>query len=201
MIKATKADRDLVVDILVEAFEPIREDNSINFVVKQDHKRHQRMRVLMEYLFDKSFRTGAIYISDNRASCLLITYSNKDNFSFSKLYSTLRLAFKCIGIFRVAKVLRRQKIIQRNYPKTAYIRPMIFAVKQEFKGGVTAPRLVLQVYDAFRDNKLPVIVDAASEQNVKLYQKFGLEIFNTENGLGFPIYLMKMHGVPQKKAS
>ena len=74
---------------------------------------------------------------------------------------------------------------------------MIFAVKQEFKGGVTAPRLILQVYEAFRETKLPVIVDAANENNVKLYQKFGLKIFNTEEGLGFPIYLMKMEGVPQ----
>ncbi|MBG48204.1 MAG: GNAT family N-acetyltransferase [Pseudozobellia sp.] len=197
MIKATKAHRDLVVDILVDAFEPIHDDSSINFVVKQDEKRKERMRILMEYLFDKSLRTGVVCISDNKASCLLLTYSNRDKFTFGKLFSTLRLAFKCIGIGRVTKVLERQKIIQRNYPKTPYIRPMIFAVKQEFKGGVTAPRLILQVYEAFRETKLPVIVDAANENNVKLYQKFGLKIFNTEEGLGFPIYLMKMEGVPQ----
>ncbi|MFC4096836.1 GNAT family N-acetyltransferase [Euzebyella saccharophila] len=197
MIKATKEDRDLVVDILMDAFEPIHDDSSINFVVKQDAKRKQRMRVLMEYLFDKSYRTGYVCISDNRASCLLLTYSNRDTFSFSKLFSTLRLAFKCIGIERVSKVLERQKVIQRNYPKTPYIRPMIFAVKQEYKGGVTAPKLILQVYKEFRDTKLPVIVDAANENNVKLYQKFGLSIFNKEESLGFPIYLMKMEGVPQ----
>ncbi|SHI89353.1 hypothetical protein [Pseudozobellia thermophila] len=198
MIKATKADRDLVVDILVEAFEPLKEDNSINFVVKQDHKRSKRMRVLMEYLFDTAMRTGVVCLSDNRASCLLLTYSNRDRLTFGKIYSTLRLAFKCIGIERVAKVLKRQKIVKRNYPKTDHIRPMIFAVKNEYRGGVTAPRLILQVYEEYRDTKLPVIVDAASQHNVKLYQKFGLKIFNTEKGLGFPIYLMRMNGVPEK---
>lgn len=183
---------------MVEAFEPLKEDNSINFVVKQDHKRSKRMRVLMEYLFDTAMRTGVVCLSDNRASCLLLTYSNRDRLTFGKIYSTLRLAFKCIGIERVAKVLKRQKIVKRNYPKTDYIRPMIFAVKNAYRGGVTAPRLILQVYDEYRDTKLPVIVDAASQHNVKLYQKFGLKIFNTEKGLGFPIYLMRMNGVPEK---
>ena len=195
MIRATQEDRQLVVDILVEAFEPLDEDSSINFVVKQDDKRMKRMYVLMEYLFDKAMRTGEVFLSDNRASCLLITYPHKDKFSSAKLLSTLRLAFKCIGIERVAKVLRRQKIIQRNYPKGEYIRPMIFAVKNEYKGTVTSAKLIMQVFKDFKDNELPIIVDTASEAYVKLYQKFGLKVFNKEEELGFPIYLLRMNQV------
>lgn len=193
MIRATKSDRQLVVDILIEAFEPLEEENSINLVVKQDKRRSERMQVLMEYLFDKAMRTGEVFLSDNRASCLLITYAHKDTFSFAKLRSTLRLAFYCIGIERVGKVLKRQKIVQRNYPQGEYIRPMIFAVKKEYKGTVTAAKLIMQVFKDFKDNELPVIVDTASEDHVKLYQKFGLKIFNKEKELGFPIYLLRMN--------
>jgi hypothetical protein len=193
LIRATKSDRQLVVDILIEAFEPLEEENSINLVVKQDKRRSERMQVLMEYLFDKAMRTGEVFLSDNRASCLLITYAHKDTFSFAKLRSTLRLAFYCIGIERVGKVLKRQKIVQRNYPQGEYIRPMIFAVKKEYKGTVTAAKLIMQVFKDFKDNELPVIVDTASEDHVKLYQKFGLKIFNKEKELGFPIYLLRMN--------
>ena len=193
MIRASKEDKIEVVNILVEAFEPLTGDNSINLVVKQDERRAERMRVLMAYLFDKAMRTGEVFLSDNRASCLLITYAHKDKFSIAKVLSTLRLAFKCIGIERVGKVLRRQKIVQRNYPSGAYIRPMIFAVKNEFKGTVTAAKLIMQVFHDFKDNELPVIVDTASEDHVKLYQKFGLKIYNQEKELGFPIYLLRMN--------
>lgn len=196
MIRATKEDKNLVVDILLEAFEPLKEDNSINFVVKQDKKRKQRMRVLMEYLFDKAQRTGAVFLSDNRASCLLITYAHKDRFTLSKALSTLRLVVKCIGITRVRKVLKRQAVIQRNYPDGKYIRPMIFAVKDEYRGTITAAKLIMEVFKDFQDNQLPIIVDTASKDLVKLYQKFGLKIFNTEQELGFPIYLLKMHTPP-----
>lgn len=183
----------MVVDILVAAFEPLKEDNSINFVVKQDEKRIQRMQVLMEYLFDKAMRTGAVFLSNNRASCLLISYAEKDVFSVGKLRSTLRLAFRCIGITRVPKVLKRQKIIQRNYPKGNYIRPMIFAVKNEYKGTTTAAKLIMEVFRDFKNNELPVIVDTASEDHVKLYRKFGLKTYKKEQELGFPIYLMRMN--------
>jgi len=196
LIKARKTDKMIVVDILVEAFAPLRDDNSINFVVKQDERRIQRMRVLMEYLFDKAIRTGEVFLSDNRASCLLITYAHKDKFSFATLISSLRLAFLSIGIERIGKVLKRQKIVERNYPDGEYIRPMIFAVKNEYKGTVTSAKLIMQVFKDFKNNKLPIIVDTASEDLVKLYQKFGLRIFNTEEELGFPIYLLRMNKIP-----
>lgn len=193
MIRAEKADKPMVVNILLEAFEPLKEDNSINFVVKQDKKREHRMRVLMEYLFDKAMRTGAIFLSNNRASCLLITYAEKDRFSLKKMLSTLNLVFNCIGVMRVQKVLRRQRIIQRNYPNGNYIRPMIFAVKNEYRGTTTAAKLILEVFRDFKNNELPVIVDTASKDHVKLYQKFGLKTYKKEVELGFPIYLMRMN--------
>ena len=195
MIRATQEDKKLVIDILVEAFGPLDEDNSINFVVKQDDRRTYRMHVLMGYLFEKAIHSGEIFLSDNRASCLLITYPHKDKLRFSKVLSTLRLAFQCIGIERVGKVLRRQKIIQRNYPNGEYIRPMIFAVKNEYKGTVTAAKLIMQVFKDFEKNELPIIVDTASEEHVRLYQKFGLKVYNKEEGLGFPIYLLRMNRV------
>ncbi len=157
------------------------------------------MRLLMEYLFDKALRTGEIFLSDNLGSCLLTTYAHKDNFSLAKLFSTLRLALFCIGLPRIGDVLKRQKIIQRNYPKGKYIRPMIFAVKNEYQGTVTAAKLIMQVYKEKQHLELPIIVDTASEDLVNLYQKFGLRIFNTENDLGFPIYMLRMDKVPDMK--
>ena len=193
MTRATREDKKLVIDILVEAFEPLDDDNSINFVVKQDDRRMERMHVLMGYLFDKAMRSGEVFLSDNRASCLLISYKYQEVFSWASFKSDVQLVTKCIGIGRVSKVLKRQKIVKRNYPKTNHIRPMIFAVKNSYKGTVTAAKLIMQVFKDFEKNELPVIVDTASEEHVRLYQKFGLKVFNKEESLGFPIYLLRMN--------
>ena len=70
---------------------------------------------------------------------------------------------------------------------------MIFGVKNEFKGGVTAARLMLNVKNYYENNTLPVLIDAAAEYNVKLYQKFGFRIIKKENTLGFPIYFLRIN--------
>lgn len=193
MILAVHSDRTIVVGILVEAFLPLTEDNSINLIARHDKKRDKRMQLLMGYLFDKAMRTGEVFLSDNRGSCLLISYQDRTMLSWASIKSDVLLAVNCIGIRSILSVIKRQNIVKRNYPKSNHIRPLIFAVKNEYKGTVTAAKLIMQVFKEFKTNTLPVIVDTASEEHVKLYQKFGLQVFNTEEELGFPIYLLRMN--------
>lgn len=193
MRKATALDKKLVSEILVSAFTPLKEKNSINLVVKQDKKRIERMRLLMEYLFEKSFRFGEIFISDNNNACILLKYPHKEKTSFKTLFLDIQLAFKCIGIECVFGVLKRQRIATKNYPKEKHIRPIIMGVKKECKGKGTAARLMIQVRNKFKNTKLPVIIDAASESNTKMYQKFGFKIFKKEEDLGFTIYFLRLN--------
>jgi len=169
-----------------------------DFIVRNDENRVKRMRLLMAYLFDKAMRSGEVFLSDNRASCLLISYKDKEVLTWEAVKSSVELLVKCIGFKRIFKVLKRQRIVKRNYPKTNHIRPMIFAVKNEFKGTTTAAKLLIQVFKDFQKNELPIIVDTASEEHVRLYQKFGLTVFNKEEALGFPIYLLQMTKVQVK---
>ena len=55
MIRATKEDRKLVKNILVSAFLPYTEQNSINLVINPKGDRKKRLEYLMGYLFDISF--------------------------------------------------------------------------------------------------------------------------------------------------
>ena len=48
MVKAIYSDKPLVVDILSKSF---NDNKSINYIVKQDGKREERLRKLMEYSF------------------------------------------------------------------------------------------------------------------------------------------------------
>lgn len=192
MKKAQYSDKKLVADILVSAFLPKTESNSINFVVKQDKRRADRMRILMEYLFEKAYSFGEVFISDNNQSCILLKYAHKEKTNIHTIRADFRLLFKCIGIERIFKVLRRQQVVKSHYPSEKHIQPMIFGVKSENKGNGNAARLMLQVKDYFKENKLPAIVDAASLKNAKMYQKIGFRIIKKDNSLGFPIYYLRI---------
>ena len=180
-------------EILVSAFSPLKENNSINLVVKQDKKRIERMQVLMEYLFENAIRFGEIFISDNNKACILLIFPHTKRITFRTINQDITLAFKCIGIERVFKVLKRQRIATNNYPKEKHIRPLIMGVKNEFKGDGTAARLMISVKNKFKNNQLPVIIDAASESNAKMYQKFGFKLVKKEKTLGFPIYFLRLN--------
>lgn len=193
MIKANLKDKKLVENILISAFEPNKEDSSINLIVGYGEKRENRMRILMGYLFERAILFGEVFIADNKKGCLLIKYPHKEKTTLKTIKLDMQLAFKCIGITNVYKVLKRQQIATQNYPKGKYIRPMILGVEKEFKGGVTAARLMLSVKNHFRKNTLPVIIDVAAEYNVNLYKKFGFKIIKKEDSLGFPIYFLRLN--------
>jgi ribosomal protein S18 acetylase RimI-like enzyme len=190
---ANNKDKQLVADILVSAFAKIDEDNSINFIVKQDSKRLERMHVLMGYLFDRALLFGEVYLSDNEQACVLLKFPHREKTNLKTISLDINLALKCIGITRVYKVLKRQKIAKRNYPKEKHIRPVILGVKNANQGKGSAARLMLQVLNKYKGNTLPVIIDTASVENVELYKKLGFKVFKTEDNLGFPMYFLRMN--------
>jgi len=191
--KARHADKELICDILVSAFLPIMEENSINLIVKQDAKRPQRMRVLMEYLFEKAGHFGEIYLSDGDRSCILLKYPHREKTTLRTIWMDLRLAHNCIGWTRVFKILKRQRLTEQHYPKEPHIRPMIMGTLNENKGNGAAARMMLELITTHRDKHLPVVVDAVAEQNVRLYQKCGFKIISKEEALGFPIYFLRLN--------
>lgn len=193
MTKATHLDKELVVNILVSAFSSIQAGNQINLIVKQDKHRLKRMHVFMEYMFENAMLFGEVFISDNRQACLLIKYAHKEKVTLKTIGLDLRLAFKSIGITRVFKVLKRQWIAKKNYPKEPHIQPMIMGVNDEYKGKGTAPRLMFEIRDHFKDNTLPVIIDTVTDSNLKMYKRFGFRITKKYENFDFPIYFLRLN--------
>ena len=190
---ATNSDKSLVSNILTSAFESLDQENSINYVVKQDNKRIERMNVLMEYLFDRSMLFGNIFISDNEKACLLIKYPRRERLTLKTLRLDIRLAVKCIGLSRVGGILKRQRVVKKFAPIEEHITPVILGVVEKHQGRGTAVRLMLEVKKAFADNQLPVIIDAAAMANVEMYQKFGFKVFGKDDSLGFPLHFLRLN--------
>jgi len=196
LIKATREHKTLVVRILVSAFKDLEEDNSINFIVGtiNSNDREKKMEALMGYLFEMSLLFGEIYISNNKKSCLLLSYSEKEKVTLKTIYLDIQLLYKSIGIKKVFKVLKRQKIVKQFYPTNKdFIKPVIMGSLKEAYGNGSAARLVITVMNKYKENKKPVIVDTTATYNIKLYQKFGFKIINKEKALGYPITLLRLN--------
>ncbi|MGB1038253.1 MAG: GNAT family N-acetyltransferase [Bacteroidia bacterium] len=193
MRKGGHSDKQLVTKILLSAFLPLEAGNSINFIVKQDSKREQRTKVLMEYLFDEAYDFGEIYISDNEKACVFLKFSEREKLTFRSIYRGIRLALKCIGLSRIHHVLRRQRISHKHFPKEDHIKPLMLATVNDHDGKGSAARLIIELRNLYKNNELPVVIDAASPKNVLMYEKFGFETFSIDKSLGFPFYFLKLN--------
>ncbi len=190
---ATAKNKHIATEILTSAFINHTDENSINHIVKQDSKRKDRTQLLMEYLVEQSYMFGEIFISDNNQACLLLSYSEKEKISLKSVFLDIKLAVKCIGIFNVHKVLKRQAITKKYYPKEKHIKPVILGVKHQSKGKGIAPRLMVEVRNHFKGNTLPVVIDTTADKNVKMYEKFKFRVVNTEIIDGVPVKFMRLN--------
>lgn len=193
MYKATLQDRSCVVNILHSAFEPIKIPNSINYVVKQDKKRRKRLRILMEYLFDTSFLFGEVFLSDNRKACILVQFPHKKKVTLKTIKWDLRLAFKCIGFSNIFKVLKRELALKKYHIKDPHIHPIIMAANHEDKGKGFGVRLIMELKKYYENNKLPIIIETTTKENLKLYNKFGFKIFKETHDLDYPLFFLKRY--------
>lgn len=113
MKRATRADRDLVVDILSAAFD---ENRSVHYIIPQDKFRQKRIRALMDYSFEICFSAGEVFLSDDEKGCALISFPDRKKISFKSIAADVKLIFNGTGFGNISKVLRREKAISSHYP-------------------------------------------------------------------------------------
>jgi len=112
MRKASFKDYKTIVDILHAAFITETFPNSINFVVKQDHKRSKRVYHLMEYQCKMALYFGTVFISDKEETCILVLHSEKKRVTIQMVLLNMKLAVFCIGIRNIPKVIKRERLLK-----------------------------------------------------------------------------------------
>jgi len=114
MIKAMYKDKDKVVDILAESFD---NNKSVNYIIKQDKKRNQRIRKLMAYSFDICNLYGEVYLTNDKSGCALILLPDKKKNSLKSILLDIKLIVACIGISNIKKAMKRESKIKELQPK------------------------------------------------------------------------------------
>ena len=172
---------------LTESFE---DNRSVNYIVKQDKKRNQRIRKLMEYSFEMCYSFGEVFLSENKKGCVLIMLPDKKKTTLKTIVLDANLVLSSIGLLNTKKALNKESKIKKFHPdELMYYLWFIGVDPMEQHKGIGSA-LMRDVITESIKKKRSVYLETSTLKNIPWYEKFGFTIYN-ELDLGYRLYFMK----------
>ena len=179
--------KSLVVDILTKSFD---DNKSVNYVVKQDEKRQERIRGLMDYSFDVCNAFGEVWLADDNQACALILHPDKKRTTPDAIMWDVKLALSVIGLTRVGQVLGRESKIKAFHPKEPFSYLWFIGVRPEDQNSGKGSRLLNEVIEYSERNNRPIYLETSVDRNLPWYKKHGFEIFHSLE-LTYKLYMLR----------
>ena len=187
MIKASRNHKSRVIEILTKSFE---DNQSVNYIVKQDSKRSERIKALMDYSFEVCFMFGEVYLSDDQKGCALVLYPDKKSLSIKSALMDVQLLLNAIGLTRVGKAMSRESAIKSNYPKDPiYYLWFLGVINSDQNKGIGSQLLKEIIIDSQKQHK-PIYLETSTIKNIPWYKKFGFSIYN-ELDFGYKLFMLR----------
>ncbi|MBP9794250.1 MAG: hypothetical protein KBC56_09660 [Flavobacterium sp.] len=176
--------------ILSTAF---KDNPSVLWVVKKDHKINNRITVLCSFCLKVAIEKKGAFITDDQKGVALLIKSWKRQSPFSWLTGYLRLGQYCIGWNRAYSIIKREQRIQERRPKTRHLYFWMLAVKDHTYGLETIKAIRDFVFAYSEKEKLPIYAETTMKSTLNLYLRYGFEIYDTwETGVeGITVYFIR----------
>jgi GNAT superfamily N-acetyltransferase len=187
MIKASRNHKSRVIEILTKSFE---DNQSVNYIVKQDSKRSERIKALMDYSFEVCFMFGEVYLSDDQKGCALVLYPDQKSLSIKSALMDVQLLLNAIGLTRVGKAMSRESAIKSNYPKDPiYYLWFLGVINSDQNKGIGSQLLKEIIIDSQKQHK-PIYLETSTIKNIPWYKKFGFSIYK-ELDFGYKLFMLR----------
>jgi hypothetical protein len=187
MKKASKQEKDLVINVLAKSFDG---NSSVNYIVKQDNRREIRLRSLMDYSFEVCTAFGDVLLSDDNKGCALIVYPDKKKTTLKSTLLDIKLILQAVGIDNVSKALKREKLISSIQPKIPMAYLWFIGVDPDAQGHGVGSKLLQEIIDYSNRNNRPIYLETSTVKNLGWYKKFGFEVY-CERDLTYHLYFFK----------
>lgn len=186
MKRARFEDKNVVVDILTRSF---KNDPHINFLLEKS-KNKNKLRIIMEYVFEESFNKGEIYLNeDNTAVALWIT-DKKEKFNWKFIYRNLSFLLQ-IGVESTIRILKMDKQVHQSHPQTGQFAHLYnIGVLPESQGKGYARQLINFMADKMSKTKSALYLETANATNIGIYNKLGFHVFHTIYTDGHKLFCM-----------
>jgi ribosomal protein S18 acetylase RimI-like enzyme len=176
MKRAETKHKARVVEILSQSFE---DNKSVNYVVKQDANRKDRIRGLMAYSFDVCNAFGEVWLSDDEQACALVLFPDKKKTTVESILWDAKLAVSVIGLRRVGQVLGREGKIKAYHPKQPFAYLWFIGVLPNSQNHGTGSDLLKWLINRYTQEGRPIYLETSVERNLPWYRNHGFEIFET----------------------
>ena len=186
-MKAEPKDKEIVVDILTKAF---KDNKSVNYLVKQDARRMERIRSLMSYSFETCLMFGEIFITDDKAGCALTLLPGKKKLTLKSLLLDIELVIKSIGVTNLRKVFARESKIKNLQQQGPMYYLWFIGVDPNKQHKGCGSLLLNYVITQAKLKGLAVTLETSTLHNLPWYKKFGFEIYN-ELELTYKLYFLR----------
>jgi GNAT superfamily N-acetyltransferase len=187
MIKANYSDRELIVDILSQSFD---DNQSVNYIIRQDSRRKERIRRLIEYSFDVCYWYGKVYLSDDKNGCVLIVLPEKKKTSLRSIWLDVKLMIHCLGFSNIMKALSREAKIKKLQSDVPMYYLWFIGVTCDQQGKGIGGTLMNEVIKESESDGKIICLETSTLLNIPWYQKFGFTIYN-ELDLGYKMFFLK----------
>jgi len=184
--------KERILDILSGSFDT---NNSVNFVVKQDNRRKQRIRKLVNYSFKRTLNFGKAFVSEDGRACMLVVDPNLEKTTLLTIWWDIQLAFSVVGINRVFKVLKREKAVKSEKPSEPYIYLWFVGVDPQFQGqGKGAELIQSLISNEWRAGR-SIYLETSNARNFPFYEKLGFECLGKVDDAGYELrqYIYRDH--------
>jgi len=187
MIRAKYTDRAKVVEILTASF---NDNQSVNYIIKQDNKRHERIKGLMEYSFDVCNLFGDIFLSDDKKGCALLIYPDKKRTTPKSIMLDAKFALTCIGISHINKAMKREAKIKDVHPSGVLYYLWFIGVESGNQNKGIGSRLLNEIILEGEKQKRTICLETSTLKNLPWYKKFGFSIYH-EFDFGYKLFCLK----------
>lgn len=187
MIASTYENKQLVIDILTSSFD---NNKSVNYIVKQDNKRINRIKELMDYSFEVCYQFGKVYLSDDKKACALILFPDQKKTTLKSVWLDISLILKSVGVFNILKVLKRESKIKAVQDKNLMYYLWFIGVNPIYQHCGTGGKLMEELIADSEKMQRPICLETSTLKNLPWYRKFGFEIYH-EQDLSYKLFFLK----------
>lgn len=187
MIKAANTDKSLVLDLLTKSFE---NNKSVNYLIKQNHKKRARLYELMDYSFEQCQLNGEVYLSEDKKACALLVYPHHKKARIKSLKLDLKLMFNTIGLRSIKKTLRREKLIKSMQPKEEKLYLWFIGVDPKFQHAGIGTQMLKEIQQLAQEANLPLYLETSTVQNLPWYKKHGFTLYQ-QLDLSYKLHFLK----------
>jgi ribosomal protein S18 acetylase RimI-like enzyme len=188
MMRATLNDKELVADILTRSFV---DNKSVNYIIKQDEKKEQRLKRLMEYSFDICNLFGDVFISDDRKACALVVIPDRKKVTLKTILLDAKMALSVTGLLNIKKAISRESAIQKIHPDVPLYYLWFIGVEPSQQGHGTGSKLLNEIIQKGLSENRTICLETSTTKNIPWYEKHGFKIYR-ELDFGYKLYCMKM---------